>query len=162
MPRIQPQRFLFRFFRNCALYPANPTQQRGVRVVTNARRDAMGGCIARRAMPTRTAKSCGSGAPRLALSRWSNPRRRRQQRLVSGKSAKQAVKTIARGRPGNPVEPVVTDSYPSFYRMRGYGCGQRPAFPAPSVLRRTCVDARLGQFVPRECVRMSFGCLKFE
>jgi hypothetical protein len=35
------EKFFFRFSRNCALYPANPTQQRGGRVVTNARRDAM-------------------------------------------------------------------------------------------------------------------------
>ena len=55
-------------------------------------------------------------------------------RLVTGKSAEETVKTIAQGRLVDPVEPVVTDSYPSFYRMRGYGCGQRPAFPAPSVI----------------------------
>jgi len=43
--------------------------KRDVRVVTNVRRDAMdAGGIVRRAMPLRTAKSCGPGAPGLALS----------------------------------------------------------------------------------------------
>jgi len=58
------------------------------------------GGVVRRAMPPRTEKPYGSGAPRLALSRWSNPRRRWQQRLVTGKSAEETVKTIAQGRSG--------------------------------------------------------------
>jgi hypothetical protein len=44
---------------------------RGGRVVTNARRDAVDVCgIARRAMPTRTAKPCGPGAPMQVPSAW--------------------------------------------------------------------------------------------
>jgi hypothetical protein len=43
--------------------------KRDVRVVTNVRQDAMDVVlVARRAAWTRTAKACGPGAPRLALS----------------------------------------------------------------------------------------------
>src|SRR5438045_7925813 len=57
----------------------------------------------------RTAKSCGSDAPTLASSwrkyfRW----RRWQESPVTGESAKETVKTIARGMPGVSGVTVVT------------------------------------------------------
>ena len=59
----------------------------------------------------RTAKSCGPDTPRQ-VSSWrrcfASRRRRRQQSLVSGESAKQTVKTIAQGMPVIRLSPVVT------------------------------------------------------
>ena len=90
--------------------------------------------IARRAMPTRTAKLCGPGAPRLALSsRGDDPcERRRQQRLVSEESAEETVNTTAQGMPDYRAEPVVTCLCASSIRTQGCGRSWRPAFPAPS------------------------------
>src|SRR5437763_9696734 len=56
----------------------------------------------------RTAKSCGSDAPTLASSVAVNARRRWQTSPVTGKSAKETVKTTARGMPGEPGVTVVT------------------------------------------------------
>jgi hypothetical protein len=61
--------------------------------------------------------------------------------------------TIAQGVPDVSALPVVTTAcvhhYPSC--TRGCGCGQRPAFPAPSFSRATC-DAKPGrEIAPREC-----------
>jgi len=54
------------------------------------------------------------------------------------------VKTIAQGMPGVSAEPVVTAACLLFCR-RAMGCGQHPAFPAPSVLVRGANDAKLGR-----------------
>jgi hypothetical protein len=40
-------------------------------------------------------------------------------------------KTIAQGRPVDPVEPVVTAAW-FFCFQAGRGCNQHPVFPAPS------------------------------
>jgi len=88
----------------------------------------------------RTAKSCGPGAPTLALSsRGSNsagvtvankpgtPGRSRISR-----------KTIAQGRPGDLGNTC--GDYPVLLSLhRGRGCGQHPAFPAPSYYSRVVV-----------------------
>src|SRR5215470_9448495 len=37
------------------------------------------------------------------------------------------------------------------FARKARGCGQHPAFPAPSYLSRATNDASLGHFVPREC-----------
>jgi hypothetical protein len=58
-------------------------------------------------------------------------RRRRQQSPVSGKSAKETVKTIrVRECRVIPARPAVTNSCVLFY-TRGCGCARHPAFPAP-------------------------------
>jgi hypothetical protein len=64
-------------------------------------------------------------------------------------------KTIARGRPGclgctcqNRVHSF------AFFRTRRCGCIQRPAFPAPSTVRRDNEIANLGQLMPRERERL--------
>src|ERR1700730_9408785 len=64
--------------------------------------------VARRAIPMRTAKSCGPDAPTLASSWWKQFRRRRWQKSpVTGESTKETVKTIAQGMPDCFGEPVV-------------------------------------------------------
>src|SRR6202035_3099885 len=82
-------------------------------------RDAMdAGGVARRAAPARTAKSCGPDAPTLASSlRKSFRKRRWQTSPVTGESAKETVKTTARGMPGVSGVTVVTNSR-VFYTTR--------------------------------------------
>src|SRR5436853_3785098 len=78
-------------------------------IVTNAGRDAVDadGAFDEQHV-RRTAKSCGSDAPTLASSVAVNARRRWQTSPVTGKSAKETVKTTARGMPGEPGVTVVT------------------------------------------------------
>src|SRR3989440_6848966 len=82
---------------------------------------------------TRTAKSCGSDAPMLASSL-----REEAQATVSNKPGHRGEhegnrKTIARGMPGETGVTVVTMLVCFvLFRTRGFGCIERPAFPAPS------------------------------
>src|SRR5882724_5505054 len=58
-------------------------------------------------------------------------------------------KTIARGMPVDPSEPVVTTLVCFvLFRTRGCGCSGHPAFPAPSVGRK--FHAQLGRIAPRD------------
>src|SRR5438045_5233266 len=89
--------------------PSRPTEGR-IAIVTNAGRDAVDARVSldERTLK-RTAKSCGPDAPTLASSwrkyfRW----RQWQQSPVTGESAKETVKTIARGMPGVSGVTVVT------------------------------------------------------
>jgi len=80
--------------------------------------------------------------------------------MVTGKSTKDTVKTIAQGRPDDLAEPVVTP--PAFCLQAGHGCGQHPAFPAPSSFRGRCLQ-RLGRETRRENAgAYPLGCLTFE
>jgi hypothetical protein len=95
-----------------ALFRASRAHRRGV---SRSSRTLGAGCdgrfrCERRTHRRRTAKSCGSGVPTLTLS-W----RRcfgiapitETESPVSGKSAKETVKTVARGKPDDPDEPAV-------------------------------------------------------
>src|SRR5947208_13926501 len=88
--------------------PSRPNEGR-LAIVTNAGRDAVDadGAFDEQHV-RRTAKSCGSDAPTLASSVAVNARRRWQTSPVTGKSAKETVKTTARGMPGEPGVTVVT------------------------------------------------------
>src|SRR5882757_8969191 len=80
----------------------------------------------------RTAKSCGSGAPTLALRSRERFRERRWQKSpVTGKSTKETVKTIAQGMPVDAVYLWLLTRV-LFCCTRGLGCNAHPAFPAPS------------------------------
>jgi hypothetical protein len=58
-------------------------------------------CVARRATDARTAKSCGPGAPGLALSLAGDLRGDGDYEVTdTGESTHNAVNTIAQGRPG--------------------------------------------------------------
>ena len=101
--------------------------------------------------PKRTAKSCGPDIPTLisgATRERCHPRR--QQSPVSGASTKEAVKTIAQGRPERSGEPVATNSYAFYFCIRGCGCIGHPVFPAPSISGAALHRARLGRIVSRE------------
>jgi hypothetical protein len=102
-------------------------------IVTNAGRDAVdadGADNERRLR--RTAKPCGPDAPTLASSVADvSARRWWQESPVTRESAEQAVKTIARGMPGDSGVTVVTNACAFYLRARGCGRAERPAFPAP-------------------------------
>jgi hypothetical protein len=79
-------------------------------IVTDVRRDAVDARSAlTKALSLRTAKSCGPDAPTLASSSREasflqvSRGRRWQESPVTGESAKETVKTIARGMPGDPA-----------------------------------------------------------
>jgi hypothetical protein len=70
-----------------------------------------------------------------------------QESPITKKSTKETVKTIARGMPG---VTVVTNSYAFYFCIRGCGCIERPAFPAPSIFGVAHPCAQLGRIVSRE------------
>ncbi len=113
---------------------------------------------------SRTAKSCRSDAPMQASSL-----REAAQATVSNKLGHRGErevsrKTIARGMPGRSGVTVVTNSR-VFYYTRGCGRIERPAFPAPSDLRRRDVSGKTRAeraARSRSCVWRTRGCLKFE
>src|SRR6202035_2342333 len=85
-----------------------------------------------RAPLLRTAKSCGPDAPTLASSVAEvSARRWWQESPVTRESAKETVKTIARGMPDVSGVTVVTNACAFYHCARGCGRAERPAFPAP-------------------------------
>jgi hypothetical protein len=64
------------------------------------------GCDARRAARTRTAKSCGPGAPTLMLRSRSDPRTTGAKEPGPRGEHEISRKTIAQGRPDDPAPPV--------------------------------------------------------
>src|ERR1700733_5993923 len=120
-------------------------------IVTNVGRDAVDVFAPEdERRKKRTAKSCGPGAPMLALTRDNA-----QQSSVTGESTKEPVKTIAQGRPDRSGEPVVTNSYAFHFCIRGCGCVRHPAFPAPSIFERENVIPTRTQFASRDCAGVS-------
>jgi hypothetical protein len=96
--------------------------------------DADGG--ARRALPSRTAKSCGSGAPTLASSSWMNSRTTGARKPGPREEHEGNRNTIAQGMPecfGQPVVTMLVCFHLSHTRLRVRL--EHPAFPAPSSSR---------------------------
>src|SRR5213595_3282992 len=103
----------------------------------------------------RTAKSCGSDAPTLASSFAVDARRRWQTSPVTGKSAKETVKTIARGMPGEPGVTVVTMLVCFFILHARLRVHRAPGIPCALCFRGTRFRAQLGRFYAarsRRCV----------
>ncbi len=105
------------------------------------------GCCARRALASRTAKSCGPGLPMLRSSLLLMRKRRAGDGGKKARSPRRArrtpLKLIAQGGPGRPAGPVVPAAC-IFFRRRATGLSRGPALPAPLVFR----DAR-DQRIPR-------------
>jgi hypothetical protein len=138
-----------------------------LRNVINAGRDAVDAdSVADEQRLRWTAKSCGPDTPTLVSSQWEASRWRRWQTSpVTGESAKETVKTIARGMPGVSGVTVVTMLVCFvLFCMRGCGRVARPAFPAPFDWRVRKLLANLGRVTPRdrEVVSASGGCLTIE
>jgi hypothetical protein len=107
-------------------------------------------------------KSCGPGLPTLRPTRADIIRAAMGARKPGSQGEHDiSVKTIAQGMPDVLAEPVVTAASFSFC-WRAMGCGQHPAFPAPSLIsggtllmhhsgdsRRESADACLAAVMPR-------------
>jgi hypothetical protein len=133
--------------------PSRPGK-RGERVVTNVGRDAMdAACVARRAARTRTTKSCGPGAPGLALSLAGDLRGDGDYEVTdTGESTKISVNTIAQGRPDVSVEPVVNNSCAFLTAHEAAGAASARSSLRPLLFEgRWLVLASPGQIVSREC-----------
>ena len=94
--------------------------------------------VAGRATLMRTAKTRGPDPPTLG----SSLRVTSSQATVAikpGHRGERAIsrQTIVQGMPDCSGGPVVTNACAFYQRARGCGCIERPAFPAPSVLRGT-------------------------
>ncbi len=88
-------------------------------------------------------KSCGPGAPVLALSAtWG-------QKSRSPRRAGISVKTIAQGRPGCLGQTCGTCRL-HFLSQAGHGGGKLPAFPVPSSKKRVTSCKARAQIAPRE------------
>ena len=111
------------------------------------KRDAMDASgVARRTIVLASAKPCRSDVPRLTSSLRSHPQA--TETTKSGLREERGIsrQTIAQGVPDRFGEPVVTYSCATLHRTRGCGCVGHPAFPAPSLLSRDVVPAKLGRY----------------
>ena len=105
----------------------------------------------RRTASTRTAKSCGPGAPTLALSFVDDdPRNDGQKSPVTGESTKETVKTVARGRPVDPSEPVVSTLVCSTYFAREAAGAVGTRLSLRPLFRGCDLRTARAQFAPRE------------
>src|SRR6266581_1124415 len=114
-------------------------------------------------MLKRTAKSCGSDAPRLAssfaeasrpnraLDKTISAGRRWQNSMVTEESTKETVKTIARGMPGDSGVTVVTMLVCFFTLHARLRAHWAPGIPCALCCEGREIHAQLGRFTPREC-----------
>ena len=99
---------------------------------------------------SRTAKSCGPGAPTLALSERSDPLMTVARKPGSPRRSRISRNTIAQGRPVAPAEPVVLPR--AFLLHADHGCQPAPGLPCALVNRRgPKLQAPLGRNASREC-----------
>ena len=118
---------------------------------------------ARRAALMRTAKLCGPDAPMLASSlRVNNPQATVAKEPGHRGERRISRRTIAQGRPDCFGEPVVTTLVRFFVCVRGCGCNEHPAFPAPSLFlgERSCKARAHRAARRRRRVWNRLGCLK--
>jgi hypothetical protein len=102
------------------------------------------------------AKARGPGLPTLRSSRVVTSRAATGARKPGSRGERAInVKTIAQGMPDVSAGPVVTAAC-FFCCRRAMGCGQHPAFPAPSWIPVGTLDASLGHVLSRECRSVSF------
>ncbi len=116
-----------------------------------------------RKMLKRTAKSCGSDAPRLAssfaeasrpnraLDKTISAGRRWQNSMVTEESTKEAVKTIARGMPGDSGVTVVTMLVCFFYFAREAAGASSARHSLRPLNWGQRIHAQLGRIAPRDC-----------
>jgi hypothetical protein len=161
------KRFRFALGPNQIYIPRRPASQRGV---SRSSRTLGAGCggrgrRCRRAVLTRTAKSCGPDAPTLASSLRRRLRRRRWQTSpVTGESTKETVKTIAQGMPGDSGVTVVTNSRVYYTTRAAAGASGarhslRPLIGGRKVPGKTRAKCAARS---RSCVSEQCCCLKFE
>jgi hypothetical protein len=98
----------------------------------------------------RTAKSCGPDAPTLVSSWRATADDGGKRAPVTGESAKETVKTIARGMPDDSGVTVVTNARVYYHYTRGCGrIGARHSL-RPLIKRVRNLIAKLGRIAPRD------------
>jgi hypothetical protein len=135
---------------------ARLTRQEGrLAIVTNVRWDAVDANAATdERSSTRTAKSCGPGAPMLALSLVdrASARRRWQESPVTEESTKETVKPSRRESRIASAGPVCSCAFLSHKLHTRPRVQRAPGFPCALRSRgREEIDANLGRFTSREC-----------
>jgi len=157
-PALARKIFAFRFSENCGLTLPVPHRHKGV---SRSSRTWSGmrwtrRCW-RRAASTRTAKSCGPGAPMQALSPSEAVSFAKATVANAGSPRRARISRKPLRREGRllPPVPVVIARSRKFLLRGGPGCSGHPAFPAPSILKRATDDAKLGRNAPRERERAS-------
>jgi hypothetical protein len=150
--------FYFRFSEKYDYPLPSRLHKRGVSRSSRTLEAGCGGCEgAQRALARRrkyfsqTAKPCGPDTPMLvsslrAISQATGPKSP-EPRGERGA----AVKTIAQGMPGVPAAlSLLACAKCTFFARKARGCGQHPAFPAPSSFRGPRMMHHPGMIVPRE------------
>jgi hypothetical protein len=147
------------FRRPKSLYiPRRPVPQGRLAIVTAAGRDAVdaGGAKDEGAF-LRTEKSCGPDARRWRQVRGRQIHGRRwQESPVAGESAKETVKTIARGMPGDSGVTVVTNSRVFYTPREAAGALGARHSPRPLFGEGGKFIANLGRIRPRDRETMSW------
>jgi hypothetical protein len=139
-----------------ALRARSAADGRGVRVVTNVVRNAVEGLCR---------GTCGMVADGEVVWSWrahagaqvgddaNASRWQRWQTLVHRGARNKPVNHCA-GKAGLSRR-YLWSTPRAFLSRGGHGCGQHPAFPAPSRLKRALQSQQLGRFAPRECGPLS-------
>jgi hypothetical protein len=157
------QKYSDSVFRKNMIVSCHPASARGT--YARSSRHVRRGCdgrvgLARRAMPMRTAKSCGPGAPTLAPSRVVTSRAMTGARKPGSPGRSRiSVKTIAQGMPDDPAEPVVTAAC-VFCLQAGHWGRPPPGIPCALPIRRGRQCDNSGAIAPRERGLTSLACLK--
>jgi hypothetical protein len=81
-----------------------------------------------------------------------------QESPITRESTKQAVKTVAQGRPDRSGVPVVTNSCPTFFGREAAGASRIRLSLRPLSSEGLLYSAKLGQTMPRECEGVSCHC----
>jgi hypothetical protein len=92
---------------------------------------------------------------RQVLEKQASWGRRWQESPVTGESAKETVKTIAQGRPGETGEPVVTTLVCFFNSHARLRVQRAPGFPCALCFLGAEIAAQLGRVASRERGRAS-------
>jgi hypothetical protein len=151
--------FMFPKYGNYDLTNAPRPDTRDVRPSSrHVGRDAMDAEAGRRCTPRRTVKSCGPDPPTLGSSSWTISRATEANKPAL-RGEREAAVTHCAGSAGS-FRLYLTCLCAFFCSCtQGCGCGQRPAFPAPSIfggapfLQSPDAKSRRGNAVARHCER---------
>ena len=136
---LPPKISLYENQNSCIFLPIPPLRRGTLRAIVTKRE---AGCDGREGLrddrrPARTAKACGPVPPTLGSTPGQKPGGRRLESPVLRGERAISRKTIAQGRPGRLGRTCMLVCVLPFC-TRDRGCGQHPAFPAPSSLMRVC------------------------
>jgi hypothetical protein len=149
-----PQRLRLRRRANQKHISAHPAVSK--RDVSRSSRTLAVGCDGRglsdrRSSRSRTEKSCGPGAPTLALNRRYGPLMTGAKKPGHRGARRKPLKPSRAGMPGDSGEPAASTPVLSCC-TGGCGCIGHPAFPTPSRAKRTGITSGATRRGARTCV----------